>query len=98
MLFKKKMGNFLAVIAAFSFFGSAAFAEFSMDELVEVTKIALKDFSTTKAEHVPGFTGYKVWKSGEASKVKIYVSHDGMNMEFNYLCEKHDATKECHAQ
>lgn len=77
---------------------SAAFAAFSIEELHTATKKATDAFATANPDHVEHFSGYKSWKSGEDAKVKIYVSHDGMNMEFNYLCHNHDGTIECHAQ
>lgn len=75
-----------------------AFAAFSIDELHEATRAATETFVAANADHVEHFTGYKSWKSGEDARVKIYVSHDGMNMEFNYLCHKHETEIECHAQ
>lgn len=78
--------------------GASAMAEFSIDELQSAAAIALDDFEQSNPSHVPHFTGYKAWKSGDEAKVKIYVSHDGMNMDFNYLCMKHDASIACHAQ
>lgn len=77
---------------------TAAWAAFTPAELLEATKIAVDDFSTANPDHVEHFTGYKAWKSGEDAKVKIYVAHDGMNMEFNFTCHKHDDGTECHAQ
>lgn len=79
-------------------FGTSAMAAFSIDELQAAAASALDDFKQNNPGHVPHFTGYKAWNSGEDSKVKIYVSHDGMNMEFNYLCMKHDTSIACHAQ
>lgn len=95
-MFNRKL--FFTVAMAIVFLAPRAFADFSISELVDVTKLALNDFQLNQKEHVPHFVGYKSWKSGEDSKVKIYVTHDGMNMEFNYLCHKHDASMECHAQ
>lgn len=73
-----------------------AFAAFNVDNVVEASKLALDDFkTTTHAEH---FVGFKAWKSGDEAKVKVYVDHDGMAMEVNYLCHQHDGEIECHAQ
>ncbi len=93
-----KLRNVLLLGASIAFFGTNALAAFSIDELVDVTKLSLKDFTTEHPDHVEHFTGYKSWKSGEDAKVKIYVNHDGMSMEYNYLCHKHDTGLECHAQ
>jgi hypothetical protein len=78
--------------------GASAIAEFSVDELQIAAKTAIEDFSKGNPDHVQHLTGYKVWKSGDDAKVKIYVSHDGMDMDFNYLCMKHAATTVCHAE
>lgn len=78
--------------------GTSAMAAFSIDELQSAAATALDDFKQNNPSHVQHFTGYKAWNSGEDSKVKVYVAHDGMNMEFNYLCMKHDASIACHAQ
>jgi len=88
---------FLSVIliAAYS---SSAWAAFSIDELHTATKKAVENFVRENPDHVSHFTGYKSWKSGEDAKVKVYVNHDGMTMEFNYLCHKHDDSIECHTQ
>lgn len=77
---------------------SAAFGAFSIEQLHDATKKATDDFTTANPDHVEHFVGYKTWKSGEDAKVKIYVSHDGMNMEFNYVCHIHDSGVECHGQ
>ncbi len=69
----------------------------SIAEINAVAKIATDKFAAENPDHVEHFVGYKVWKTGEESKVKVYVTHDGMNMEFNYNCHKHDdGDLECH--
>ena len=78
--------------------GTVAKADFSVEDLHVAATAATEKFSTDNPDHVAHFVGYKVWKSGEESKVKVYVSHDGMNMEFNYMCHKHDDGIECHNQ
>lgn len=77
---------------------ASAAAAFSIDELQSAAAAALDDFKQNNSSHIPHFTGYKAWNSGDDAKVKVYVSHDGMNMEFNYLCMKHGAAVACHAQ
>lgn len=74
------------------------FAAFTIDELQTATKAAVETFAKMNPDHVVHFTGYKAWKSGEESKVKVYITHDGANSEYNYLCHKHDGLIECHAQ
>ena len=81
-----------------AFMSQHAFAAFSIDELNQATKLATTAFVSQNATHLKHFTGCKSWLSGDDSKVKVYVNHDGMNMEFNYLCTKQDAKIECHAQ
>lgn len=71
---------------------------FTIDEVQKATTLALEDFQKVQPDHASHFVGFKSWISGEDAKVKIYVTHDGMNMEFNYQCHKHDADLECHAQ
>lgn len=86
------------LLSAVLLIGSVARADFSIAELLDATKTGVKAFETENPEHVPHFTGYKAWKSAEDAKLKVYVSHEGMSMEFNYLCHKHDTGIECHAQ
>lgn len=73
-------------------------APFSVADLLSATKIATDDFAVKNPTHAPHFTGYKAWLSGDESKVKVYVDHNGMPMDFSYLCHNHDAHIECHAQ
>lgn len=75
-----------------------ALAAFSVEELHSASQLAVADFRASNPDHVEHLVGYKTWKSNDEAKVKVYVSHDGMNMEFNYLCHKHDNAVECHAQ
>lgn len=90
----------LKIVTAFSafVFPTLAWAAFSPAELVDVTRIALADFTEANPDHAPHFTGFKAWKSGEDARVKIYVDHDGHAMEFNFSCHRHDDGPECHAQ
>lgn len=88
----------LTLMAAVVSIGSSAFAAFSIPEVHSATSLAVQDFATKNVDHAEHFTGYKTWKSGEDVKVKVYVAHDGMNMEFNYVCHKHGPKIECHSQ
>ena len=92
---KTKVGMFLSGLVLLS---PSAWAAFSIDELQQATKIAVEAFQAANPAHVEHFVGFKSWKSGEEAKVKVYVSHDGMNMEYNYVCHKHESAMECHAQ
>ena len=88
-----------ALFAVSSMICGASFASaaaFSIADLQVGAKLATDKFETDQAAHVEHFVGYKAWKSGEEMKVKIYVNHNGMNMEFNYYCHKHDDGIECH--
>lgn len=84
--------GFMTVLS-FSLPGWAA--EFSAADMVTGTHAALKVFSDENADHVVHVSGFKTWKSGTDSKVKIYVAHDGMNMEYNYLCQIQDDQINC---
>lgn len=105
--FGNLFGNFSGVLAmavVFLGFAQPSFAAFSIEELHQASRAAVDDFQKENPDHVEHFTGYKSWKSGDDAKVKVYVSHDGMNMEFNYNCYKHDNHEthetivQCHAQ
>jgi hypothetical protein len=78
---------------------STAFAidtnEFIPSELLEATNVALKNLTEIKPEHVEHITGFKTWKSGTDAKVKIYVAHDNMTMDYNYLCGKQENKIQC---
>ena len=92
--------SLLAFVSAFSIMvsGTSAMAAFSIDEMHTATATAVNEFVKANPNHADHLTGYKTWKSTDDVKAKIYVSHDGMNMEFNFLCHKHGAAIECHAQ
>ena len=88
-----------AIVAAFvlAAAGSAQAATgFTIAEVLQASKLATDKFAAENPDHVEHFVGYKSWKTGEEAKVKVYVTHDGMNMEFNYNCHKHDDGIECH--
>lgn len=94
----------IVVCSSFLVFAHSAFAGFSIEDLHQASRSATDDFQQENPDHVEHFVGYKSWKSGEDAKVKIYVSHGGMNMEFNYNCYKHDNHEthetliQCHVQ
>lgn len=84
-------------VAAFVI-ASPAFAAFTSAQLLDVTKLAVSYFETANPDQVENLVGYKAWKTGEESKVRIYVLHGTMNMEFNYNCQNHDGELDCHVQ
>ena len=88
----------LASVVALVLAGGSAMAAFSVTEMHTATASAVADFMKNNPAHVAHFTGYKTWKSGDDVKVKVYVAHDGMSMDFNYVCHKHGSNIECHAQ
>lgn len=98
----KKLSFALAAIALFA--ANAARADedhgtISIQEMQQLTGFAIDDFSKENADHVQHLSGWKTWRSGADIKVKLYVAHDGMNMEFNYNCHKHGNGKlQCHAE
>ncbi len=75
--------------------GMQAWAAFSIDDLHLATRTACEEFQRIHADHVQHFTGYKSWFSGDDFKVKVYLTHDGMNMDYTYLCQKHDSSVHC---
>jgi len=91
----KKFGSLLLVVA---FMGSMAFADFSRDDLLSATRLAIGEFERDNPGHVEHFIGYKTWKSNGDAKVKIYVNHGGASMEFDYFCFKDEAEIQCSAQ
>lgn len=78
------------------FLPMTAQAAISFDELQLVTKLAYADFVRDNPTHAAHFLGFKTWISADDGKVKIYVNHNGTNMEFNYTCHNHDGEYECH--
>jgi len=77
-------------------FGSVARADYTIEETVDATNKAMALFRQLVPEHIPHFVGYKVWKSGEDLKVKVYITHEGASLERNFFCHKHDNISECH--
>jgi len=71
-------------------------AGFDFAKLQEVTKLAVDEMTRTNPAHAEHVTGFKTWKSGDDARVKIYLNHEGMAMEENYLCHIHEEGPECH--
>lgn len=90
-----KLFSTLALIALAA--GTAQAAEFSPAELLTATQSAVKLFSDANPAHVSHLTGFKTWKSGADAKVKVYMTHDGMAMEYNYLCQAASGQIRCSA-
>lgn len=94
---------FLTVAGVLAF-SPVAKAAFSVAELQVAAKLGIEAFQKAQPEHSTHFIGYKAWFSGEESKLKIYVNHEGTTSEFSYLCHKHEHEHdsepeiECHAQ
>jgi len=86
----------LAVVAGMLVMSAPSYAAYTVDQLTDITKLAIQSFRTKEPTHAKHANGFKSWISGEDAKVKIYVNHDGATMEFNYLCHDHDAKTECH--
>lgn len=84
--------------SALMLWNATAYGAFSLEQLHEASKKSTEHFATANPGHVAHFVGYKTWKSGEDAKVKIYVSHGGMNMEFDYLCFSDENAVECNAE
>lgn len=72
-------------------------AEFSPAELLTATQTSLKLFSDANPAHVVHITGFKTWKSGADAKVKVYMTHDGMAMEYSYQCQSAGGQVHCAA-
>ena len=92
---RKLLGAALAIVAV----SVPAFAApMNFETLSTVSKLAYDDFAAANPDHVVHFNGFKAWPSGDDGRVKIYVNHDGMAMEFNYNCHVHEEGAECHRQ
>lgn len=89
----KSMMAFLSV-AVFSNLGLAG-EGFSPEQLVKATDVALKSYAAENSAHGTHVTGFKTWKSGAEAKVKIYIDHNGMAMESNYVCQEHSGQVHC---
>jgi hypothetical protein len=81
----------------FALTSTSTFAS-TFDDMQVFTKAAYADFAANNAEHVQHFNGFKTWISGAETKVKIYVNHGGMAMEYNYSCKKQGQDVSCDAQ
>lgn len=75
-----------------------AWAGMSVAELQIVTDLSVKDYVATTPGMQQYITGFKTWQSGDDAKVKIYMDHNGMTMDANYVCHMHGADLECHIQ
>lgn len=77
------------------FLALALAAGFSIADLNTAGKVASDVFVQDHQAHTEHFTGYKVWKSGADAKVKVYVDHGGMAMEYDYTCFKSASAIDC---
>ncbi len=64
-------------------------------ELIQATTAAMEVFKAANPDHMVHLSGFKTWKSGSDAKVKFYIAHDAMSMEFNYLCLKQENQIQC---
>lgn len=64
-------------------------------ELIQATTAAMEVFKAANPDHMVHMSGFKTWKSGSDAKVKFYVAHDAMSMEYNYLCLKQENQIHC---
>jgi hypothetical protein len=87
-----------ALIASLIAFSGAGLAAIDFDVMQTMTKLAHADFIVAQAAHAQHVTGFKTWLSADDARVKFYVTHDSMTMEFSYLCHVHDEGPECHRQ
>ncbi len=94
--------TFTAIALSTLCFSTGALADdslgFNADDLVKASTSAIAIFKAASPEHFEHLSGFKAWKSGTEAKVKIYITHDGMTMENNYLCQKHGEDVHCTAQ
>ena len=91
--------SLLAVCGLVLFSGKSTAEEaVGFDMIQAQTKLAYADFLVAQPLHAPHFFGFKSWLSGDDTRVKIYVLHNGMNMEFSYTCHVHEEGPECHRQ
>ena len=94
----KRVLTGLATVASMITIAGTGMAAIDFTGLQAITKIANAEFVAAHADHAQHLTGFKVWQSGDDARVKIYVTHNGMPMEFNFLCHVHEEGPECHAQ
>lgn len=89
----------MMVISALVISSSAmAIEPFAAEDLLEATRTAMDTFAAANPSHVQHVSGFKTWRSGRDAKVKVYVSHDGMTMEFNYGCTRQGTLVRCASQ
>jgi hypothetical protein len=94
----KKHFTFITLILSTTIPLSAFAAPFTAEQLISATQVALVEFNKNNSSHGVHLTGFKTWISAEEAKVKIYVDHEGMNMDFNYLCQNHQGQIHCQPQ
>lgn len=80
--------SLFAICSAIFLVSASSMAAFNIEELQQAEGIAVADFAKENAAHLEHLTGWKTWKSDDGAKVKIYINHGGMNMEYNYACQK----------
>lgn len=93
-----KKNLYSAFFLTLAFSTAPVFAAFTPAQLVDASKASLDAFAKDAPDHVAHMTGFKTWKSGEDAKVKVYVDHDGMAMEYDYSCLLNGTMVDCQAQ
>lgn len=79
--------SFFTILLSAGVTSAAAHAAFTPEKLMEATKASVDNLRATSPAHFPHLVGYRTYKSEDDAKTTIYVDHDGMPMEFEYLCK-----------
>ena len=93
----KEFATITVLVLAAGLSGSAS-ANFTMDEVFAATKLSVESVKTNEPDHAEHIMGFKGWISEDDAKTIVYIKHDGMTMNRNFTCHKHEAGIECHAQ
>lgn len=87
--------NLLLLVSLFFTFNVKAESVLTQEELLTIAKQVLKEFTEANPGHAGHLTGFKVWRSGQDGKVKLYLDHGGHEMESDYLCVRQANRFEC---
>lgn len=92
------MKNLIFIASVLLSTSAFAMEGFTAEQLITATQTSIAQFNQSNSSHAAHLSGFKTWISGMDAKVKLYVSHDGMNMDFNYLCQNHGGAIHCTVQ
>lgn len=92
------MKMFVALLSLVSAIPALAAEGLAPADLLEATRISIASFEASNPDHAGHLSGFKSWRSGADGKVKLYVAHGSMTMEFNFVCAKHGEEIHCGAQ